>query len=189
MSFFDTEKGIQEYIKIAEGYDGASLIDELRKFLNDGSSVLEIGMGPGKDLDILKKYYKVSGTDTSKVFINRYKKINPSADVFLLDAKKLDINKKFDCIYSNKVLQHLTKNECFRSLKKQKKLLNPKGILLHSFWYGDKTEYYDDLLFVKYKINELKNMVRKDYNILKTQRYKEFKKNDSFFIILQRKEV
>ena len=187
MSFFDTEEGVNEYIKLAKGYDGSDLIDELRKFLKEGSSILEIGMGPGKDLDILKKFYRVTGTDTSKVFINRYKKINPSADVFFLDAKKLDINKKFDCIYSNKVLQHLTKNECFKSLKKQKSLLNQKGILLHSFWYGDKTENYDGLLFVRYKINELKNIVKEDYDILKTQRYMEFKKNDSFYIILQRK--
>lgn len=187
MSFFDTEEGVNEYIKIAEGYDGSDLIDELRNFLKEGSSVLEIGMGPGKDLDILKKFYKVTGTDTSKVFINRYKKMNPSANVFFLDAKKFDINRKFDCIFSNKVLQHLTKNECFKSLKKQKNLLNPKGILLHSFWYGDKTEDYDGLLFVRYKINELKNIVKDDYDILKTQRYKEFKKNDSFYIILKRK--
>ena len=187
MSFFDTEKGVEEYIKIAEGYDGSELIKDLRIFLKNGASVLEIGMGPGKDLDILKKYYIVTGTDTSKVFIKRYKKINPNADVFLLDAKKLNINRKFDCIYSNKVLQHLTKKECFKSLKKQKYLLNKNGILLHSFWYGNKTEHYDDLLFVRYKINELKNIVKDDYDILKTHRYKEFKKNDSFYMILQRK--
>jgi cyclopropane fatty-acyl-phospholipid synthase-like methyltransferase len=188
MSFFDTEKGVNEYIKMAEGYDGSDLIAELRNFLKDGSSVLEIGMGPGKDLDMLKKFYKVTGTDTSKVFINRYKKMNPDTDVFFLDAKKLDIKRKFDCIYSNKVLQHLTKNECFKSLKIQKNLLNPKGILLHSFWYGDKIEDYDGLLFVRYKINELKKIVKNDYDILKTQRYKEFKKNDSFYMILQRKK-
>ena len=91
----------------------------------------------------------------------------------------------FDCIYSNKVLQHLTKNECFKSLKKQKSILNQKGIIFHSFWYGDKTEDYDGLLFVRYKINELKKIVKNDYDILKTQRYKEFKKNDSFYMILQ----
>jgi cyclopropane fatty-acyl-phospholipid synthase-like methyltransferase len=187
MSFFDTEEGVDEYIKLAEGYDGSELIKDLRNFLKDGSTVIELGMGPGIDLDILKKYYKVTGTDTSKVFINRYKKMHPDADVFLLDATKLDINKKFDCIYSNKVLQHLTKNACLKSFKKQKNLLNPKGIILHSFWYGDKTEDYDGLLFVRYKINELKNMVRDDYDILKIQRYKEFKNNDSFYVILQRK--
>ena len=187
MSFFDTEDGVNEYIKIAEGYDGSDLIHELRKFLKDGSTVLEIGMGPGKDLDILKKFYKVTGTDTSRIFINRYKKKNPGIDVFLLDVKKMDINRKFDCIYSNKVLQHLTKKECFKLLKIQKNLLNPGGLLFHSFWYGDKTEEYDGLLFISYKINEIKNNVKDEYKILKTQRYKEFKKNDSFYMILQRK--
>ena len=109
MGYFDSEKNVLDYLKMVEGYDGTELINELRKYLKDGSTVLEIGMGPGVDLDILKKYYKVAGSDSSKIFVERYKKQHPDADVFLLDATEISLDRKFDCIYSNKVLIHLTK--------------------------------------------------------------------------------
>ena len=50
------------------------------------------------------------------VFIERYKNLNPNSDIIQLDAKSLNINRKFDCIYSNKVLIHITKKECNESL-------------------------------------------------------------------------
>jgi cyclopropane fatty-acyl-phospholipid synthase-like methyltransferase len=187
MGFFDTEKGVQEYIKMVEDYDGSYLINELRHYLKDRSSLLELGMGPGMDLDILKKYYKVTGSDISQIFVERYKKLHPEAEVFQLDAKSLDINRKFDCIYSNKVLIHFTKQECGESFKKQKMILNPNGLLFHTFWYGDKIEEHYGLLFVYYLEDELKDMVKNDYNILKLQRYTEMEKNDSIYLVLQKK--
>ncbi len=40
MGFFDTEKGVEQYIKMAEGYDGAELITILEKYLPENSTVL-----------------------------------------------------------------------------------------------------------------------------------------------------
>lgn len=45
---FDTDEGADEYIRMAEGYDGRELIEVLQRYVPSGSSVLEIGMGPGK---------------------------------------------------------------------------------------------------------------------------------------------
>jgi hypothetical protein len=56
MGFFDTEKGVEQYIKMAEGYDGAELIKILQKYLPQNSTVLELGIGPGKDMDIPKNF-------------------------------------------------------------------------------------------------------------------------------------
>ena len=53
MGFFETEEGVNEYIKMAEGYDGKDLIKVFENYLPKGSTVLELGMGPGKDLDML----------------------------------------------------------------------------------------------------------------------------------------
>jgi len=50
MGYFDTNEGVDEYIETAEGYDGRELIEILRSHVPSGSSVLELGMGPGKDL-------------------------------------------------------------------------------------------------------------------------------------------
>lgn len=46
---------------MAEGYDGTDMIKILQNHLPENSTVLELGMGPSKDIDILKKSYAVTG--------------------------------------------------------------------------------------------------------------------------------
>jgi cyclopropane fatty-acyl-phospholipid synthase-like methyltransferase len=173
---------------MVKDYDGTNLVNILREYLKENSTLLELGMGPGKDLDILKKYFKVIGSDSSQIFIKRYKKNHSESDIILIDAKDIRIKRKFDCIYSNKVLIHLTKEECNSSLKQQKKILNSKGLLFHTFWYGSKTEKIDDLLFTYYKEDDLIKMVEKYYDIIRIERYKEFKKDDSILLIIKNKD-
>ena len=186
MGYFDNEKNVQDYIKMVEGYDPRELINILQKHLKKGLSLLELGMGPGKDLDILGKYYMVTGSDSSQIFINRYKKTHPETNVIKIDAKDIKIKRKFDCIYSNKVLVHLTKDECNNSFKQQKNILKSNGILFHTFWYGTKFEKYHDLLFTYYTEDELRNMVKDDFDIISIEKYREDKKDDSILVILKK---
>jgi len=44
----------EQYIKMAEGYDGGELIEKLKKFLPINSTILEIGMGSGKGFENIK---------------------------------------------------------------------------------------------------------------------------------------
>jgi len=74
MGFYDSKENVETYIQIAKGYDGKALIDILRTYLPTGSSVLELGMGPGIDLDTLAKDYDVTGSDQSDIFLDRYRK-------------------------------------------------------------------------------------------------------------------
>jgi len=141
---------------MAESYDGAELIKILQKYLPENSTVLELGIGPGKDMDILKKSYTVTGSDNSQIFLDKYKEKYQDADLLLLDAVTLQTDRKFDCIYSNKVLHHLTKEDLAKSLQRQKDVLNSNGIVFHSFWKGNKVENMDGLLFTYYEIEDLK---------------------------------
>jgi len=154
MEYYEQEKNVDAYIQMAEGYDGRELITELVQYLPRDSSVLEIGMGSGTDLAILEKYYKdqghVTGSDYSKIFIDRYRKQNPDADLIVLNAVTLKTDRKFDGLYSNKVLIHLNREELKKSIKRQAHILKPEGIIYHSFWRGDKEESYDGLLFIYY---------------------------------------
>ena len=111
MNYYKDKENVKKYIEMAKGYDGKYLIEILNKYLSEGSSVLELGMGPGKDLNILSKYYDVTGSDYSKLFLDLYREKyrNMKVDLLVLDARTLDTSKTFDCIYSNKVLYHLTK--------------------------------------------------------------------------------
>ena len=89
---------------------------------------------------MLSKAYKTTGSDASQVFLDRYKQKNKDADLLKLDAVTIPTERKFDCIFSNKVLQHLTKEELKKSLQRQKEVLNPNGIAFHAVWRGDKIE-------------------------------------------------
>jgi cyclopropane fatty-acyl-phospholipid synthase-like methyltransferase len=188
MGYFDNEKNVRDYIKMIDDsdYDPMFIIDNLRKYLKNGSSLLELGMGPGHDFDILRNYYKVTGSDSSQIFLNMYKEKNPESDILKIDAKDIKIKRKFDCIYSNKVLIHFSKEECLSSFKQQKNILNNEGILFHTFWYGTKTEKYQGLLFTYYTEDELINMVKEDFNIVNIEKYTEDKKDDSILIVLQK---
>jgi len=186
MGFFDNQKNINQYLKMAEGYDGRDLITVLKKYLPADSTVLELGMGPGKDLDILAVDYDVTGSDNSNIFLEMYRKQNPEADLLKLDAVTLETDRKFDCIYTNKVLHHLTKADLVRSLLRQKALLAEKGLLMHSFWLGDKDEEFEGLRFVYYMENELIKLTESKFTILETDRYKEMEPDDSFYILMQK---
>ncbi len=172
---------------MAEGYDGAELIKILQKHLPENSTILELGMGPGKYTDILKKSYSVTGSDNSQIFLDKYKKNNPDADLLFLDATTLQTQQKFDCIYSNKVLHHLTRENLIKSLQRQKEILNPNGIILHSFWNGSKTENIEGLIFTYYEMDDLKKMTESDFEILATETYTEMEKDDSIYVILRNK--
>ena len=187
MEFFDTEEGVEQYIKIAEGYDGAELIKILQKHLPANSTILELGMGPGKDMDILKESYTVTGSDNSQIFLDKYKQKHPDADLLFLDAATIQTDRKFDCVYSNKVLHHMTKDDLIKSLQRQKELLNPNGIAFHSFWKGSKTEEMEGLLFTYYEINDLKKMTESDFEILVLEIYTEMEKDDSIYAVLRNK--
>ena len=104
----------------------------------------------------------------------------------MLDAINLQTKRKFDCIYSNKTLQHLTKSEFKQSLKKQKELLNPNGILFHSLWQGDYEEFFGNLLFVYYTRENLTNIVRNDFDIIEMNIYTEMEEKDSLYMILKK---
>ena len=154
MGFFDTEKGVNEYIKMAEGYDGRALIKIFKNYLRKDSKVLELGMGPGKDLDILGENFVVTGSDNSSVFLEKYREKNPKADLMLLDAVTLNTDRKFDGIYSNKVLHHLTTEDLKTSLKNQKKFYILKEYCFIHFGKETRLKKWKDyfLCIMKWKL-------------------------------------
>jgi cyclopropane fatty-acyl-phospholipid synthase-like methyltransferase len=172
---------------MAEGYDGRALIDVLRRHLPGGSSILELGMGPGKDLTILAELYQVTGSDSSQVFLDRYRERNPEADLVLLDAVSMDIDRRFDGIYSNKVLQHLTREECEESLRRQASVLNAGGLALHALWYGDKEEAFSGLRFVYYTEDSFAQVVGDEYETVESARYTEMEADDSIYFVLSKR--
>lgn len=186
MGYYDTRKGILEYSKRSKKWGGPKLIKILKKHLPKNSTLLEIGMGPGRDFDILKKIYTATGSDCSNLFLDVYKQKNKKVDLLKLDAVTIRTSRRFDGIYTNKVLQHLTKRDLKKSIKRQKEILNPGGIAFHSFWKGNKTEYKRGLRFVYYEIEQLKKIIENHFDILEIKTFTEMEKNDSIYVCFQK---
>lgn len=182
-------EGTERYVKMAEGYNGQLLIKQLKKHLAKESTVLELGMGPGVDLDLLKSHYTVTGSDYSKMFLDRYRKTNPSADLFLLDAATMKTKRRFDCIYSNKVLHHLSHEDLELSIKNQIDVLNPDGIVCHSFWKGTEDQAIEGLFFHYLTLEEVRKLFETQYDIIEVKEYEEMSPEDSIYVLARKKAV
>ena len=188
MGFFDTEEGVSEYLEMAKGHDGRELIEKLSDYLPADSTILELGMGPGNDLEILSRSYEVTGSDNSNLFVERYRKANPEADLMLLDAVTLDTDRRFDCLFSNKVLHHLQRADLKISIPRQAELLEDGGLLAHAFWYGDKIEEHGGLHFQYYQESDLQEIFGEHFDVVMMERYEELDPGDSIFSILRKKD-
>ncbi len=187
MSFYHDKKNVEEYIKRVEGYNDREIIAEMEIFLINNAKILELGMGPGTDYTVLSQKFKVTGSDYSEIFIERFREMNPDADLMVLNAINIDTDRTFDGIYSNKVLIHLTRCELINSIERQVQILEPNGIVCHSFWYGDKEEDQDGLKSIFYTEDILQELFNIHYKIIKIEKYQEIEPEDSIYIIAQKK--
>jgi cyclopropane fatty-acyl-phospholipid synthase-like methyltransferase len=186
-NYYKTKESVEEYIKLAKDVDGGQLIEKLNNYLPSNSLLLEIGSGPGTDFQILKKDYRVVGSDYSTEFLSRLISSNIKGEFLNLDAVTLRTDKKFDGIYSNKVLQHLKDEELRKSILRQDDLLNFNGIICHSFWKGEGEEVFKGLL-VNYQTDEsLRILFKNNFEILLLEEYNEFEDGDSLLLIGKKK--
>lgn len=186
-NYYKTKESVEEYTKLAKDANGGQLIEKLNNYLPSNSLLLEIGSGPGTDFQLLKKNYRVVGSDYSTEFLSRLIATNKNDEFLHLDAITLITDKKFEGIYSNKVLQHLNDDELKRSILRQVDLLNTNGIVCHSFWKGEGDEVFKGLL-VNYQTEEsLRILFEDNFEILLLQEYKEFESEDSLLLIGKRK--
>ena len=186
--YYKTKDSVEEYIQAAKGVDGGEHIEKFKKFLSLNSSVLEIGSGPGTDWKILSEDYRVLGSDNSKEFISHLIASYPSGRFIKLDAVSIDIDKKFDGIYTNKVLHHLKNNELINSIKRQYDILNSEGIICHSFWKGSGNETFKGLFVNYHSEKSLREFFEPYFETLLLESYAEFEQGDSILFIGKKKE-
>ena len=186
MGFFDSEHNVDAYVRMAEGYDGRELVAVLERHLPSGSTVLEIGMGPGKDLRWLGRRFRPTGSDRSSIFVDRVRAADASADVLSLDAITLETDRRFDAMYSNKVLHHLTPDELARSLRAQHRLLTPNGLALHGLWHGHRLEVHQGERCQYYTAQTFADQVGGLFEVVESGMYAEMAENDSLYVVLRR---
>jgi len=186
-SYYKTLASVKEYIKSAEGCDGKLLISKLKEYVASGATILEIGSGPGTDWNILKKDYQVVGSDNSTEFLNYLISNNPDGKFLELDAITLATDESFDGIYSNKVLHHLKDKELLASIKRQHELLNPGGIICHSFWKGEGSEIFKGLYVNYHNEQILRDLIGEKFKVLVLENYAEFENDDSILLLGRKK--
>ena len=187
--YYHTKNSVVEYIQLSKDVNGQNLIERLKEFLPQKSTLLEIGSGPGSDWEILNTNYTITGSDNSQEFLNHLYTKYPKGKFLELDASTLNIDKKFDGIYSNKVLHHLNNDELSSSIKNQFKVLNNNGVICHSFWTGEGSEIFKGM-FVNYHTKKtVKAFFENHFDILLLESYKEFDEDDSFFLVAKKKKL
>ncbi|WP_297520157.1 class I SAM-dependent methyltransferase [uncultured Clostridium sp.] len=184
MNCFNNKETVEKFLKRHKNYDGrVALI--LRSYLKKGASVLNIGLNNGKDFDILKQTYEVVGVDNSEIFIDIYKENNKQAQIYKVDDIKLDINKKFDCIFSNKLINQFTLEELKESLKNQAKLLDSGGKVFHFFCDGEGEILLGGVMLNMYNEEVLREVIPKEFEIIKFSKY--LLDNRFTYVVLKKK--
>ena len=74
MGLYDNAENVDKYIEMCRDYDGSNLYKVLKDHMKEGSSLLELGSGPGFDIAFLKEHYQVTGSDFSDEFLIRCRK-------------------------------------------------------------------------------------------------------------------
>ena len=187
MTYYKTKETVEEYIRLAKDISGIDLIEKLKEVLLENSSLLEIGSGPGTDWNILKECYNVTGSDNSVEFLNYLRTENPNGSFIELNAATLKTNERFDGIYSNKVLHHLDGNELITSIEAQLKILNPNGIICHSFWKGEGSETFKGMFVNYHTALELRKLFEETFEIMLLEEYAEFEDRDSLLLIAKKR--
>ena len=165
------------------------MIDELRKVLNQDSSVLELGSGPGTDWEILSKHYSVTGSDLSEEFLKHLCATFSEGTFINVDACSIHTDSIFDCIYSNKVLHHLNDEELKLSVENQFGRLNTGGIVCHSFWKGEGSEIFKGMFVNYHTKEEILSYFSTAFEIIHCEEYTEFDSLDSILILAQKKSM
>lgn len=182
-AYYHTEESVNEYIELAKEVNSQPLINRLTAFLSTGASVLELGSGPGTDWNLLSKHYAVTGSDYSTVFLEHLQEQFPSGTFLELDAANLQTDLTFDAIYSNKVLHHLSDKDLGLSVRAQVKVLNPGGMICHSFWKGEGDENFKGMFVNYHSEQSLKDIFGEQFEIMVLEPYQEFEEGDSLFLI------
>jgi SAM-dependent methyltransferase len=186
MDYFDDEDNVRSYERMETGPGGALLVGVLKAQLPRGRRVLELGMGPGKDLDLLLAAgYLATGSDRAALFLRRYEERGGTGECLLLDAVTVATEERFDAIYSNKVLHHLDAEQLATSLRRQAERVAPGGLLLHSFWRGNKTETHHGMLFTYWERAGLEALLPSCLKVKEAQSYAEMWEDDSIWVLFE----
>ncbi len=107
-------------------------LQELLSYLPEKSEILDLGCGTGKPIMeyFLSQNYRVIGVDASWKMLEIAKSNFPNNEFYLMDMRRLKIERKFDAIIAWHSFFHLPVDDQEKLIPKLSNLLNPNGLFL-----------------------------------------------------------
>lgn len=139
------------------------LVDDLIALVPYGSSVLELGSGPGRDAAALEEAgLDVTRTDGAASFVSRFHAAGLEARV--LDVTAEDFGGPFDAIFANAVLLHVARSRLRGVMEVAHRATHAGGMLVASFKKGDGDEWSERKLdaprhFTYWQEDDLRHVV------------------------------
>lgn len=141
-------------------------IAPFRRFCKKNGKVLLAGSGTGRDYKLLsEKGFSCIGVDYSKTMIKEARK--RTGGVFMeSDIRDISYRKKYDGIYCESLLTHLSKKDAKSVLQKFFNILNNNGILYLAVKIGKQGIYVSDDIggkryYMVYDKNNFCNLVKR----------------------------
>jgi SAM-dependent methyltransferase len=118
----------------------SSLVDDLIALVPRGSTVLELGSGPGRDaIDLEIAGLVVSRTDGAAAFVRRFQ--NAGIEARVLNVHAEDFGGPFDAVFANAVLLHVERSNLSGVLRVALRATRVGGVLVASFKRGAGAEW------------------------------------------------
>ena len=168
ISYYD-----ENFKDLIQRYEKANL-DFIHKILLENTDkkdfILELGFGSGRELNFLFEngYKNLYGIDASKKFVDFVRNRFDSNNFEVSILPEININKKFDFIYSIAVFMHLPTYTYEKLAKNISDRLKENGKLFISFSLGERDE--KERYFQKVD-EELLNKLFAKYNIYKKNEF------------------
>lgn len=154
---------------------------EISDLLRKGSTILDMGCGPGNVARFLinqNKGYQIVGVDLSAVMLQYAKQYVPGGKFILADLRNIVFQQTFDAVIASFCIIHLGENETSDFLRKTFDMLGTGGYLYLSFMYGgipafEKTSFSEQEMFFYYHAPEeiTKVLEKTGYRVISTYRH------------------
>lgn len=143
----------------------------IRYHLGNAKSILDVGCGDGSLMIKVNrdKKYDITGVDLYKPYLKLAKRSGVYKNVISSDIRKIKFkDKSFDAVLASQVIEHLTKKDALKLIKKMEKIARHKIILAtpNGFVKYDPFEIIDDNKLQEHKSGwEIKEMKKMGYEV------------------------
>lgn len=139
--------------------DMQELMKDFLEYLEEGSTVLDMGCGSGRDsLYFYEQGYDVTALDASEEMC-KLAEIHTGLDVLLMRYEDMEFAAVFDGIWASEALIHMPKTELPEILTRMMAALRDHGILYMSFREGEFEGFQGERYFCDFTENSLRRLL------------------------------